>query len=285
MSKKPKNAAAWFELARLEFQRNGKTHEFDSAQKAIERAVKVAPDDARYHRWAGHIAAYNGILKARSKNRSEMVEQLKKSATAMERAVTLDPDDHEARTHLVSLYDNNPPELGGDQIRAKHHVEALEKRSPVDGAVARCSFSLENEPEKKLALWNDLAQKLGKDPRVHENLAREYALGGNVEKATVHADKALALDPTRGKILLDLTLAFGLKRKLEPAEHFARRYLALDPPGPISLRAWTHMVLGRIQQMGGNKEASAESLKKARELDPYCWFTMSPPPEQLFEAP
>ena len=27
------------------------------------------------------------------------------------------------------------------------------------------------------------------------------------------------------------------------------------------------------------------SIKEAKALDPYCWFTMSPPPAQLFAAP
>ncbi|MDX1535095.1 MAG: hypothetical protein R3291_05695, partial [Thermoplasmata archaeon] len=49
-----------------------------------------------------------------------------------------------------------------DQRRAEHHVKILETRSPVDGARARCGLSLKNEPEKKLALWTDLAKKLGK---------------------------------------------------------------------------------------------------------------------------
>ena len=280
---RPENTAAWLELARLEFQKGGTTRELDSAQKAIERAVNADPKNPLFHRWAAHIAVFNGILK--SKNRPELVAQFKKATKAAEQAVTIDPDDHEARLILVSLYDNNPSDLGGDQSRAKHHVEALEKRSPVDGAVARCGFSLENEPEKKLALWNDLAKNLAEDPRVHENLAREYAWSGNVEKATLHANKVLALDPTRGQILLDLARAFALEKNFEPAKQFARRYLALDPPAPLSLRAWTHMALGRIHLMGGNKEASAESLKKAKELDPYCWFTMTPPPEQLFVAP
>ncbi|MCP4783472.1 MAG: hypothetical protein GY903_08410 [Fuerstiella sp.] len=285
LSKNPRNAAAWCELARLEFQRNGKTHELDSAQKAIEQAVNLAPDNARYHRWAGRIAVYNGILKVHRKNRPEMVKQFKKATSAAEQAVTLDPDDHEARMLLVSLYGNNPPELGGDQGRATHHVETLERRSPIDGAVARCEFSMKNEPEKKLALWNDLAKKFGKDPRVHENLARQHAWGGNVKNATIHTNNVLTLDPTRSHILLDLARAFGLKKQLEPAERFARRYLALDPPGPVSHRAWTHMALGQIQQMNGNNEASAESLEMAKRLDPYCWFTMTPPPEQLFIAP
>jgi tetratricopeptide (TPR) repeat protein len=289
LAERPKNAAAWCELARLEFQRFGKTFELDSAQKAIEQAVAVAPDNARYHRWAGRIAVFNSILKGHGGDQAQIAAQIaaqtKKATAAAEQAVKLDADDHEARMLLVSLYGNNPSDLGGDQGRAEENVKIMETRSPVDGAQARCEFSLKSQPEKKLALWHEIAKEFGDDPRVDENLALLHAWAGNVEKATAHAEKALALDPSRGKILVDLARAFALEKKYEPAEQFAHRYLALDPPAPVALRAWTHMALGQMQQIGGNKEAATESFEKARQLDPYCWFTMTPPPEELFAAP
>ena len=186
LAKKPRNAAAWFELARLEFQMFGKTHELDSAQKAIERATNLAPGNARYHRWAGRIAMLNGVLKAR-KNRQEMEQQFKRATKAAEKAVAIDPDDHEAR--MIFVY------VGGDRNRAKQHVEAIENRSPVDGAVARCAFSLKGQQEKQIALWKKLAKKLNKDPRVHENLAREYAWSGNIEKASASSSRTYSTNP------------------------------------------------------------------------------------------
>jgi tetratricopeptide (TPR) repeat protein len=285
LEKRSQDAAVWLELARLEIQKSGTTRELDSGQRAIEKAIDIAPDNPVYHRWAAGIAVLNGILKSHANDRPALAKQFKKAIAAGERAVTLDPDDHEARLLLVSLYGNNPPELGGDQRRGRHHVEELEKRSPVDGAAARCEFSLKDVPEKKLALWNDLAVKHGADPRVHESLALEYAWSGEVEKATFHAERVLALDRTRVRILLDLARAFALKENLPIAERFAGRYLALDPAPPLSLKAWAHMALGQIQRKAGNEEAAAASLKRARELDPYCWFTMTPPGEELFEPP
>jgi len=285
LSEKPARAAAWFELARVEFHKSGVTHDLDSAQQAIERAIKLDLRNSRYHCWASRIAVYSGIIKSHGKDTPGMLEQFQKAARAAERAVTLDPDDHEARMILVSLYGNNPRELGGDARRAEQHVKTLERRSAVDGAVARCAFSLKGQPEKRIALWNEMAKMFPENSRVHENLAREHALARNVKLARVHANKALALDPKRNQILVDLTRTLAVNRNFEPAEKFAGRYLALDPPGPLSLRAWTQMALGRIQQMVGDKRASAASLEQAKELDPYCWFTMSPPPEQLFESP
>ena len=283
LQKHPEHAPAWLELARLEFHRGGSTGELDLAQQAIERAISSSPDTAVYYRWAARVAIYYGILKA--KDRPMMIEEFKKAATAAEKAVTLDPADHEARRMLVSLYGNNPPALGGNKQRAEQHVKALEARSPVDGAAGRCELSHEQQPEKKLALWRELAKEFENDPRVHEHLALQLAWDGDVQQATLHADKALSFSQQRSHILMHLARACALQEKFEPAEQFARRYLATDPPGPLAFRAWTRMALGRIQAKTGDNEAAAESLAKARMLDPYCWFTMSPPPEQLFQTP
>ena len=279
---RPKNAAAWTELARLEFQRGGSSGTLDAAQEAIEKAVACSPDNPVYHRWAARIAMYNGILK--HSDRTAMIEQFKKVATSAERAVKLDPDDHESRRILISLYGNNPANLGGNKDQAEAHVKALESRSVVDGAAARCEFSLRDKPKQKLAVWEKLAKTRDKDPRVHEELAKQYAWQGDVEQSTLHADKVVALDTSRSQVFLELARAFALQKNYEPAEQFAKKYLVFEPPGPIAHRAWMHMALGRIQQMQGDKKAAAESRKHAQKLDPYCWATMSPPPAQLFAA-
>ena len=249
LEKHPQNAEAWLELARLEFHKFGKSGDLASAQSAIGKAVAAAPEDPSCHRWASRIAMYYAIHKSHHNDHKAIPEQLKMATKAAEQAVKLDPDDHEARRILVSLYGNNPPHLGGDQGRAERHVKILEERSSVDGASARCELSLKRRTEEKIALWNSVAEELGKDdPRVHEHLARQYAWSGDVKLATVHAEKALELDPSRGRVLVELARAFALEKKLAAAERFAQRYLDFDPPGPRAVRAWTHMALGRIQK-------------------------------------
>lgn len=139
---------------------------------------------------------------------------------------------------LVALYGNNPPELGGNNELAEKHVKALEDRSAVEGAAARCEFSFKNQPEKQLAHWNDLAQTQGHNPIVHEKIAILHAWMGDVEQASDHAKKALALDPKRGRVLIELARAFALQKQFDPAEKFAREYLDFMPPAPPALRAW-----------------------------------------------
>ncbi|MBI4878631.1 MAG: tetratricopeptide repeat protein [Planctomycetes bacterium] len=283
----PDSAAAWFELSRLDFYRSLREGEggkgMDQAQVEVEKAVELAPDNARYHAWAGQLAMYCAIGKAHSKKMDDVRAQMKKAADALEQAIAKEPGRDEARLLLVYLYGNNPPDLGGDRDKAEAQVKALEARSPVLGTKARCDFSVE-EPAERIALWQGLAEKLSQDPAVHENLAHEYARSGDDDKAVAEADRALALDPARVRVLLDVGLALGHAKSLDPAETLVQRYLDNAGSEPAALRAYGQFLLGKLQDMKGDKEAIGAALKKAREIDPYCWFTMQPPAPELFEA-
>ncbi|MFH0943778.1 MAG: tetratricopeptide repeat protein [Planctomycetota bacterium] len=283
LSANPDNSTAWFELARTEFYRAGQTQEMDTAQVAIEKALEKNPENVRYLCFAGFVAVYNTILKGHAQKTDEMAPQMEKAILALERALEVDPDCDEARLLLVSCYGNNPPDLGGDRSKAEQDVEYLEKHSPVFGAEARCEFSEENQ-EGMVDLWKGFAEKLESDPRVHENLAKQYARAGDAEKAIASVDRTLELDPTRGQVLLDVALFLAFDKKLEPAEKIIERYLALEPAPPLSLQAYAQFILGQVQKMQGKEKEATANLKKARDLDPYCWFTMRPPPEFLFET-
>jgi tetratricopeptide (TPR) repeat protein len=285
LAERPENARAWFELARLRFHMSGVTRDMDPASEAIGKSVELAPDSALYQCWAARIAVYNGILKAHANDPEAVAEQFKKAAAAAEKAVTLNPDDHAARIILVSLYGNNPPDLQGDKELAGRHLKILEKRSPIDGVAARCEFSYPDNTEERLTLWKKLTGKFDTDPRLHRNLAQEFARSGNLEKADEHARRALALDPDNGQILMDLSRTFALSQNSEAAERFGRRYLAHKPQGPRAHRAWTTFVLAKLRKMSGDDESAEKLLAQAKALDSHLWFTMTPPPPELFDEP
>lgn len=288
LENRPQNARAWFELARLEAYLGVGGRTMDSAEAAIEKALQASPDTALYHCWAARIAVFKGIMEAHCKDAAdgkEAARQFKRAVDHAEKAVALDPDDHAARRILTSLYGNNPPELGGDKDLAEKHIALLEKRSPIDGASARCECSHRDSMEERMALWKKIGQEHDTDSRLHENLALEFARAGDIENAGKHADRALELDPGDGRILMDLCRSFALKKELDAGERFGRRYLAHGHPGPPALRAWTTFALAKIQQMNGDKEPAETTLRKAEELDSRVWFTMTPPGEEYFDEP
>lgn len=283
LSIRPDDALGWYELARLEFYRAGTTQEMDSAQEAIEKALEAEPENVRSLRFAGRIALYKSILKAHENQTDEIAAQIKIATASLEQAVALDPDCHEARLMLVSCYVNGPGAVQADRGRAEQHVEALEQRSPIHAARARCGTFVREEQEQ-LSLWTGLAERLQDEPAVHENLARQQAQAGNSEEAIESAERALELDPSRSQVLLEVARDLALAGKLEAAEQLTLRYLEHKPAPPLALRAYAHMMLGRVGRMQGHDERPRAALKRARELDPYCWFTMTPPPEMLFES-
>ncbi|MGK0184370.1 MAG: tetratricopeptide (TPR) repeat protein [Verrucomicrobiales bacterium] len=285
LEEEPENAGAWFELARLEFYLAGRTQEMAAAQEAISRAVEFEPTSSLYSQWAARIAMYRGILMAHEQDSSAMAEQFAIAIKSANDAVAIDPDDHVARRLLVSLYGNNPPDFGGDVLFAEEQVEALEDRSPIHGAAARCEFSYKGKPDQKLAVWEKFARKYDTDSRFHENIAKEFAITGNVTKATEHANRAIELNPESGHVLMELSRMFALNRQVDDAERFANRYIDYEPAGPRALRAWTYFAISKFQRTRGNIEASAASAEKAEELDSQSWPTMTPPPRELFDAP
>ncbi|MCK4913671.1 MAG: tetratricopeptide repeat protein, partial [Planctomycetes bacterium] len=89
-AEKPKDASIQFELARIYFYISSETLDLDLAQKTIEKAVELKPDNARFHYWSGEIAMYNGIIKMRDFwGRLAMPGQMKKAVRHFKRAVEL----------------------------------------------------------------------------------------------------------------------------------------------------------------------------------------------------
>lgn len=285
LSADPKDAQAWFELARLHFQQSGATHNLDQAQRAIGRAVAAEANNNRHQYLAALIAVYNSVLKAHHHDPEGRKKQLAVAAKAAEQAIALDPGDHETRLLLVAVYGNNPPALGGDRQRAEQHVQFLEKHSPLHGVEARCDFSFPGRIDKQFELWNELADQRPNEPKVHRRLAKLYAQKGDPAQAGAHLEKALTLAPADGTVLLEVASEFARNKRLEVSEQLLQRYLAFDPPQALARRAWATMALGQVQKLQGKQDLAAQTLAEARRLDPDCWFTAAPPPEALFNSP
>ncbi len=290
-AEKPKDASIQFELARIYFYISSETLDLDLAQKTIEKAVELKPDNARFHYWSGEIAMYNGIIKMRDFwGRLAMPGQMKKAVRHFKRAVELKPDFHQARLELMGMYDRLPWYCGGNKSKAKKQVEKLEQMNAVYGARGRCEIRPRKSRAEKIALWQEVVTKFPDNAAAHAGLARVYMHNGDfpaedMEKAGRHIKKALELDLSKSRILLDLAWHYGQGKQLEKAEKAIRDYLEIESVGPASMRAYALRWLGLAQKMKGKNEESKETLKKASQLDKYLWPTRVPPPEDLFVAP
>lgn len=272
----PGDAAAFFEMARVRCY----LFDFSACLAAIDRAVALEPDNARYRYFSGIFSLYAVIDAAHHQDEEKMKEFGERALAELEAAVEADPGFHEARYLLVQQLTDMAPELGLDNSGREEHVEILEEEDPIWGAKARCC--LLEDPGKR-EMWTRLMEERGDEARVCYLAAEGFLDLNDVYKAAKCLDKALELGGDHSYLFLRLGMGYSMKKDWRRATEMGERYLGCDPPRP--LQAWTHFYLGKIKQMQGDEEGAKGLLAKAEQLDPHVWKTFSPPPEILFEAP
>lgn len=278
----PKDAAAHFELARVHFY----TMELDLALKEVEEAVTLRPDNARYHYLKGMTETYNMVLKGHDpKARAEMELLGKKSLKSFRRAVKLDPKNQEARLQLINLCLKMTPIDGGGRAEAEKLVKPAETLDAIGGAKARCMLLGSQAKEQQRDVWVKLVTRQPNSAGAHEGLGRAWLLLGDTDKATVHLDKALKLDPARSVILVDLARHYFFAKDYDKAEQIAKRYLDFEPEPIVPMRAYGTFMIAKIHKVQEHDERAEEFLDQARKIDPHLWQAVMHPPEILFTAP
>jgi tetratricopeptide (TPR) repeat protein len=297
----PKNAAAQFELGRdyfytmmdsiehtngtLEQKQKAMKDKLRSAQKAIERAIKADPDNARYHYWAGVIDMYDLVYDAHFIwTMPAMPFDSKNMIKHYEKAIDIKPDFHQARLTLMGCYDRLPWYCGGNKSKAEQQAKKLEQMNPVYGAAARCEIRPKKTPEEKIAIWEKAAAKLPNDANAHEGLAVAYMNADKMDKAIIHIDKTLELHP-RSTILLDAARNFSSKKQYDKAEEAIYRFVDFESKPAAAMRAYALRQLASIKKHQGNNNEAQGLEKKANELDPTILPPIQKLPVDLFVAP
>ena len=103
-----------------------------AAVNLLEKAVAQNPGDSHAHYFLGvaygHLAEKAGVFRRASLARHTRDE--------FERAVSIDPDDLDARFALVEFYSLAPRYLGGSSQKALQEAEEIRKRDPKAGESA-----------------------------------------------------------------------------------------------------------------------------------------------------
>lgn len=117
-----------------------------AAEAAIERALRLAPDDAEVQFYCGRIMgarAEEGFLRA--------LGYAGRSLDCLRRAVQLNPDHVPYRRGLLAFYLGAPGIAGGDTALAWAEVEAIRALDPRAGVLAALSFHRETEDDAAYA--------------------------------------------------------------------------------------------------------------------------------------
>ena len=101
----------------------------DRAAEYFESATKLDPKNSTYYLWLGR--AYG--REAQDANVLRQPGLAKKTRSAWERAIELDPDNLDARSDLIQYYVQAPGFLGGSTSKAIEQAEEIRKRNALRG--------------------------------------------------------------------------------------------------------------------------------------------------------
>lgn len=292
ISNNPTNAAAHYELARIQLLRalSGKG-EISDARQPADKAAELDPKNVSYAFYAGHVGFFQAYFASMTGGQPK--EHFARATGAFESALTLEPDYHNARLCLIELYSQAPEETGGDKSKAERHAKQLEAMDEVFGAKAR-SMLLAEEVDK-VDYWRKMLKKHQRNADVLEELGKAYLRADKVDEAVSCFEKAIKINPEKSFLFLDLSIyhTFRAMRAGDDKELLQScvtsgdaavgKYIESKPIQPML--AYALGVRAKYKFFSGDKQQGETLFKKAEALDPYFSKATGAPSPYLFIRP
>ena len=297
ISQNPNDAAAHYELARIQSYLVlgwGEREDVDvisDAQRSIEKAVQLDPDNVIYPFFAGHVHFGQAYLSAMTGGQPK--EELARAIGAYESALKLKPDYHQAMLYIVELYYEFPEEAGGDKSKAEQYAKRLEGLGEVFGAKAR-SILLPEEVDR-VDYWQKVLKKHEGNTYVIEELGKAYLREDKVDDAVSNFEKAIEIDPEKAFLFLDLSIyhtiralrARGdkelLQASIKSGDAAVIRYVESKPIRPM--RAYAIGVRAKYKSFSGEREQQQALFRRAETMDRNFSKATGAPHPDLFIPP
>ncbi len=186
----PENARACFFLAQAIARSGGGAKAIDAALPWLEKAAKLAPNDAEilaaYGRVSMEFAGLHTSISAASKGRD-----------ALDAALKLNPGDLDSREVLFQYYTQAPWPIGSSS-KAAVQLDEISKRDPRRGALLAIEGKIRaKDYAAAFKLCDELLAKDGNDWLALYQYGRAASIAGlNMEKGLTVLKKYLELAPT-----------------------------------------------------------------------------------------
>jgi tetratricopeptide (TPR) repeat protein len=262
LSENSTNVEALLYLGRIGFEEN----RLDAAERHFQRVTALAPRNAAGFFWLGRLYG----VEARELGVPRGIGPALRARRNLEKAVTLDPGNLEARADLATFYREAPALVGGSRRAARAEVEEIARRDPYFGALARGDLALadknydEAEREYRQArrlqpLKGEAWFRLG----VLRQRTRRYDLAFAAFK------KALELDASLKAAWFQIGKTADLSgQRLDEGAAALKTYLRCKPFFVMPRLLWAYRLLGNIYRKQGSPEAAREQYLAALRLAP-----------------
>jgi serine/threonine protein kinase/Tfp pilus assembly protein PilF len=207
------------------------------------------------------MEAYNYFLRGREDYEKFYYADAKKF---LQKAVELDPTFAVAYLWLGKCSGELGEDKAGDEACEKAKMysgKATEKeRLYIEASYAS---AIEKDPDKRIRILQEIAQKYPDEKRVHYDLAVHYHFRQMFPEAIRESSKALALDPNYGEVLNELAYEYAESGNFEKAIEYFQKYASVSPgdANPIDSVAELNLRMGKLD------EAIAK-YKEALEIKP-----------------
>ena len=258
----PKNAIAVFYLGRIAFQQNNA----DEAVKWFEAAVKLQDNNSSYHHWLGQ-AYGKKALAVTMLNRASLAGKVREELL---KAVSLDPNNWEARADLARFYGEVPAFLGGSQEKALEQVELIKRDNALQGWLLKGELLANQKKNAEAERAYLEAEKLQTDDfEATMKLGRLYQQVKEFDKAFAAFERVVKAKPGNVAALYQIGRTAGLSGKnldrgLEAFASFDHAVLKDDREAIIGLRWWR----GRIYETKGDLQKARADFEYLEKISP-----------------
>jgi Flp pilus assembly protein TadD len=211
--------------------------EYKNATEALEKAIRMEPNNAGFFHWLGSIYG----RRAEMGNPFTSPGYAVKAGQMFEKAVALDPSNKGSAGDLLDFYLAAPGFLGGGMHKAEELAARIARTDPAEGHYAVAQI------EEKRKDYNSAEQHLRRAQELAPSqagramdLAMFLAKRGRFDESEAMFDQAAHMAPDNAKILFERANTYiNEQRNLEVAKQLLQRYIRaqLTPDDPPRERA------------------------------------------------
>jgi tetratricopeptide (TPR) repeat protein len=258
----PNNAEAAYYLGRISFVEE----DWESSIEWFETAVKLDGRNAVYHMWLGR--AYGREAQQASIFRKPSLAG--KTKSAFEKAVSLDPENVDARLYLMEFYRRAPGIAGGSKRKAREQAEEVKKRNPYQGHVVLGAL-YEDDEQYQLAEKEYLAavQLRPDSSSAYFSLGSLYTTTKQYDKAFEAYAQLLRVNPRAVRAYYQIGRVAAISgKRLDEGEQSLKTFLQHEPRDADSWLSAAHWRLGIIYEKQGKNDLARKEYEASLRLDP-----------------